>query len=195
LITNSFHLYFLFFFYLVLHFVYIETSTINTRAFNFLLYYLLWVCVSTYYFCVTSSLIVFFFMYESIQFPAIYILYFLTKTARALCAALLMGFWTLIGAFFLLIAFSYLICILDIYTFADYECNVALVQTQAWWYARLLVSGLNYQFGQLPADYYTLTSKRRLFDQFFWAARILNTPRLVLFYFLKFHARCAQCVY
>ena len=185
-VAGFLHICFLFIIIVIFKFVCVELISVNYTLFNLILYYLLWVCVGTYWFCMTSSLIIFFFIYESIQFSAIYILFSFTKTQRALHTALLMGFWTLIGALFLLIAFHCLIIDSEIYTFVDYECHTISLRFQTQFYLCLFI-GFGVKLPIWPATSWLLQAhvEAPTFWSIFLSGAYIKYPAFGLIFFFK----------
>lgn len=185
-LLNYWHLYFFLLFNVALYFVYLELLILQSRVFYWVQLYFYWTYLVTYIFCLTNSLLVFFLMYESIQLPAIYILYSFTKSARALYAAILMCFWTLIGAFFLILGFIYLIYNYAIYTFVAYEYLVSGLQQSIFLYICLFI-GFGVKIPLWPASTWLLLAhvEAPTFWSIFLSGAYIKYPAFGILLFFK----------
>jgi len=185
-LLSYWHFYFFLMFLVVLFFVYLELLALHLKLFVWIHIYFYWVGFATYIFCLTNSILVFFFMYESIQLPAIYILYSFTKTLRSLYAAILMCFWTLFGALLLIICFLYLIYFYTLYTFSAYTIILASLQNKICFYCCLFI-GFGVKIPIWPASTWLLLAhvEAPTFWSIFLSGAYIKYPAFGLLLFFK----------
>lgn len=96
-----------------------------------------------------DSILVFFFLYESLLLPSFFILYTFAKTRKAVEAAFLMFFWTQFGAVFLIFVIQYVFIISSCLYFSHLQ-NLSVSLPESYFIFTFLLIGFGVKFPIWP---------------------------------------------
>lgn len=114
---------FIFIFIFVTPLTLIYTFLYSKSDIFFFLIFVVFILIIGFGLFYTTSLFYFFIFYESFLLPSFFILYYYSKTRKALEASFLMFFWTQLGALFIIFNFQYLFFITGSFFFSNLKVS------------------------------------------------------------------------
>lgn len=134
----------------------ISLSILDTRIYwkniKYLYTFNIFVLV-VYFYASVSNLLLFFFFYEALLLPSFLFVYFISPSKRAVQASIYFIIWTQIGSVLVLIVFSYLTIVLNVYNFFSLKF-VILSNIEAFFLYFLLFLGFGFKVPIWPFHYW-----------------------------------------